>query len=235
MAMIATAVVGGIASIAGAAMSARGARKAADAQSRSAEMGIQEQRRQFDAATQLFQPYVQAGVGSLEQQQAMLGLLGPDAQAEAIQAIEVGPMFQGMVRQGEEAILQNAAATGGLRGGNTQTALAQFRPQILQSLIQDQYSKLSGITDVGQASAAKQAGAGQLAATNIGNLYGQQGAAQAGAQLTQGQAYGSAIGSIGNLFGTAMRYRGGMPQTVDQMSQLPVFNESIPDPTNFKF
>ena len=235
MSMIATAVIGGVATVAGAAMSARGARKAADATSRSAEQGIQEQRRQFDAATQLFQPYVEAGVGSLEQQQAMLGLLGPDAQAEAIQAIEVGPMFQGMVRQGEEAILQNAAATGGLRGGNTQTALAQFRPQILQSLIQDQYSKLSGITDVGQASAAKQAGAGQTAATNIGNLYGQQGAAQAGAQLIQGQAYGGALGSISNLFGKAMKYRGGIPQTVDQMSQLPVFNESIPDPTNFKF
>ena len=233
MAMIATAVIGGVASIAGAAMSSRGARKAADAQSRSAEMGIQEQRRQFDAATQLFQPYVQAGVGSLEQQQALLGLGGPEAQAEAIQAIETGPRFQALARQGEEAILQNAAATGGLRGGNIQAALGQFRPQMLQSMIQQQYSNLAGITDVGQASAAKQAGAGQTAATNIGNLYGQQGAAQAGAQLIQGQAYGSALGSIGNLFGKAMRYRGGIP--VDQLSQLPVFNESIPDPTNFKF
>ncbi len=233
MAMIVSAVVGGVANIAGAAMSSRSARKAADAQSRSAEMGIQEQRRQFDAATQLFQPYVQAGVGSLEQQQALLGLGGPEAQAEAIQAIETGPRFQALARQGEEAILQNAAATGGLRGGNIQAALGQFRPQMLQSMIQQQYSNLAGITDVGQASAAKQAGAGQTAATNIGNLYGQQGAAQAGAQLIQGQAYGSALGSIGNLFGKAMRYRGGIP--VDQLSQLPVFNESIPDPTNFKF
>lgn len=228
MSMITSAVIGGVASVAGAAMSARGARKAADAQSRSAEQGIQEQRRQFDAATQLFQPYVQAGAGSLEQQQALLGLGGPEAQAAAISAIETGPTFQALAEQGEQGILQNAAATGGLRGGNVQAALGQFRPQMLQSMIQQQYQNLSGITDVGQASAARQAGAGQTAASNIGNLYGQQGQAQAGSQLAQGRAYGNALGSISNLFGRASRYQS--DSTVDQMSQLPVFTQSIPDP-----
>jgi type II secretory pathway pseudopilin PulG len=123
MSMIATAVIGGVATVAGAAMSSRSARKAADAQSRSAEQGIQEQRRQFDAATRLFQPYVQAGVGSLGQQEALLGLAGPEAQAEAIAAIENAPRFQALARQGEEAMLQTASATGGLRGGNIQAAL----------------------------------------------------------------------------------------------------------------
>jgi hypothetical protein len=143
----------------------------------------------------------------------MIGLLGPEAQTAAIQAIEVGPMFQGMVRQGEEAILQNAAATGGLRGGNTQTALAQFRPQILQSLIQDQYSKLSGITDIGQASAAGQAGFGQQSASNIGNLYGQIGQAQAGAALGRGQA-------MGNLFNLPMQLQGMASQSGQTMGEF---------------
>tara|TARA_R110000796_G_scaffold48614_1_gene116457 strand:- start:32 stop:721 length:690 start_codon:yes stop_codon:yes gene_type:complete len=225
--MITSAVIGGVASVAGAAMSARGARKAADAQSRSAEQGIQEQRRQFDAATQLFQPYVQAGAGSLEQQQALLGLGGPEAQAAAISAIETGPTFQALAEQGEQGILQNAAATGGLRGGNVQAALGQFRPQMLQSMIQQQYQNLSGITDVGQASAARQAGAGQTAASNIGNLYGQQGQAQAGSQLAQGRAYGNALGSISNLFGRASRYqsdasrvRGGLEAEIELQPEL---------------
>jgi len=227
MSMITSAVIGGVASIAGAAMSSRGARKAADAQSRSAEQGIQEQRRQFDAATQLFQPYVQAGAGSLEQQQALLGLGGPEAQAAAISAIETGPTFQALAEQGEQGILQNASATGGLRGGNIQAALGQFRPQMLQSMIQQQYQNLSGITNVGQASAGQTAGAGQTAATNIGNLYGQQGAAQAGAQLAQGRAYSGALGSIGSLFGTAARYQSGQTQLVppSELANLPVFQK----------
>ena len=208
MSMIATAVIGGVATVAGAAMSSRSARKAADAQSRSAEQGIQEQRRQFDAATQLFQPYVQAGVGSLGQQEALLGLSGPEAQAEAIAAIETGPQFQALARQGEEAMLQTASATGGLRGGNIQAALGQFRPQMLQSMIQQQFQDLGSLTNVGQASAARQAAAGQATGTNISNLYGQQGAAQAGAQIAQGNAWGSALGSIGNLFGSAARFQG---------------------------
>ena len=228
MTMVTAAVIGGVASIGSAAIGSRSARKAAEAQSRSAEQGIQEQRRQFDAATQLFQPYVQAGAGSLEQQQALLGLGGPEAQAAAISAIETGPTFQALAEQGEQGILQNAAATGGLRGGNVQAALGQFRPQMLQSMIQQQYQNLSGITDIGQSSAAKQAGAGQLAATNIGNLYGQQGQAQAGSQLAQGRAYGNALGSISNLFGRASRYQSG--GTFDQLSQLPVMTQSIPDP-----
>ena len=51
-----------------------------------------------------------------------------------------------MVRQGEEAILQGASATGGLRGGNVQAALAQFRPAMLNRFVQQQYERLGGLT-----------------------------------------------------------------------------------------
>ena len=225
MTMINTAVIGGIAAVGSAAMASRSARKAAQSQSRSAEQGIQEQRRQFDAATRLFQPYVDAGVGSLGQQEALLGLSGPEAQAEAIAQLESGSQFQSLVQQGEAGILANASATGGLRGGNVQGALAQFRPQMLQGMIQQQFQDLGSLTNMGQASAARQAQAGQNTGTNISNLYGQQGAARAGAELAKGQAFGSALGSIGNLFGSASRYQtlqgtgGTIPTGLNQVSQ----------------
>ena len=224
MSMIATAVIGGVATVAGAAMSSRSARKAADAQSRSAEQGIQEQRRQFDAATRLFQPYVDAGVGSIGQQEALLGLAGPEAQAEAIAAIETGPRFQALARQGEEAMLQTASATGGLRGGNIQAALGQFRPQMLQSMIQQQFQDLGSLTSIGQASAARQAAAGQATGTNISNLYGQQGAARAGAEEIRGQAFGSALGGISNLFGAYKGFQSLQSPLADvgTLSALPV-------------
>ena len=186
-----------------AGMGARASRKAASAQSRSAEMGIQEQRAARLAAERLMAPYVQAGTGSLEAQQAILGLLGPEAQQQAYAGIEQGPMFQSLVEQGEAGILANASATGGLRGGNIQAALGQFRPQMLQSMIQNQYQNLAGLTSLGQASAAGQAAFGQQTAGNIANLYGQQGQARAGAALGQGQAWGNVLNAPMQLAGMA--------------------------------
>ncbi len=124
---------------------------------------------------------------------------GAQAQQNAINAIEQGPMFQALAQQGENAILQNASATGGLRGGNTQGALAQFRPQLLNQQIQQQYQNLAGMTALGQQSAAGVGSGGIQTATNIGNAYTQAGQAQAGGYLASGQAINNAIGQIGGF------------------------------------
>lgn len=107
---------------------------------------------------------------------------------EAIAAIRAGPEFQALTQQGEEAILQNASATGGLRGGNVQGALAKFRPQILAQLINERFNRLGEIARLGQASATGQAAGALQTGSNITNLLGQQGAAQAGRALAVGQA-----------------------------------------------
>ena len=146
-------VVGG-STLIGGAIQSRAAGRAADAQSEAAERGIEEQRRQFDAVRELLKPYVDVGGPALQQQQNLIGLGGPEAQAAAIAALESGESFQAKVRQGEEAIFQGASATGGLRGGNIQGALAQFRPAMLQSEIDRQYGRLAGLTTLGQQSAA---------------------------------------------------------------------------------
>ena len=46
-------------------------------------------------------------------------------------------------------MLQNAAATGGVRGGNTTGALATYRPQMLTQLIDQQYARLGGLSAQG--------------------------------------------------------------------------------------
>lgn len=175
-------VVGGLT---GGTEAAKGAEKAAGTQAAASQAGIDEQRRQFDKIIELMTPYVTAGTGAIGQQQAILGLSGPTAQQEAISGIEQSPYFEAATRQGETAILQNAAATGGLRGGNVQGALTQFRPALLNQLIQQQYGNLGGLTQIGQAAAAGQASAGQAAGANISNLLGQQGAAVAGGQIAK--------------------------------------------------
>jgi hypothetical protein len=188
------------------------ARRGAAAQTASAQAGIEEQRRQFDAVRELLAPFVTGGTTAFGQQMALTGAAGADAQRAALQAIEQGPEFAALAQQGETAILQNAAATGGLRGGNVQGALAQFRPQILSGLIEQQYSRLGGLASAGQNAAAGVGTAGMQTGQNISSLMQQQGAARAGSALAQGQAFGNLIGSAGMAIGRGMAYQGYTPQ-----------------------
>lgn len=180
-----TGLIAGGTTLLGGVMQADAASEAAGAQSAAAAAGIAEQRRQFDAIRELLKPYVEVGVPALEQQRALVGLGGPQAQQAAIAGLEASPLFQAQVRQGEEALLQRASATGGLRGGNIQAALAQFRPQMLQAEIERQYGRLGGLTSLGQQSAVGVGTAGQAMGSNVANLLAQQGAAQAGGILGQ--------------------------------------------------
>jgi hypothetical protein len=199
-AALAGIAVGGATLISGMAQ-ADAASSAAAAQSGAAQAGIEEQRRQFDAVQKLLSPYVSAGAPALEAQQAFLGLKGPEAERAAIERIRGGETFQALASQGEEALLQRASATGGLRGGNIQGALAQFRPALLSSLIDQQYGRLGGMTALGQQSAAGVGAAGQQTGVNVANLLGQQGAAQAGAEIAQGKAFAAIPSAISGGLG----------------------------------
>lgn len=224
-----TALVVGGSQLVGSAMQADAAGDAAAIQAGKAGEGIAEQRRQFDAMRELLkpytevgvpalaglQPYAQAGAPALEQQQALLGLRGPEAQRAAIAGIEGGAGYQAQVQAGEEALLQRASATGGLRGGNIQGALAQFRPQMLQQEIERQYGRLGGMADIGrvtqqnlaqigQSSAAGTGSAGLQTGTNVANLLSQQGAALAGGELGEAKAYGQLFNLPAQFLGMQM-------------------------------
>lgn len=222
---IGTVAVGGFSAY----TQAQAAKKAANTQAGVAREGMAAQERQLEEVNALMKPYVDAGYGALtglepyaaagapalQRQQALAGTLGAQAQQDAIELINSSPIFRAQITEGENALLQNASATGGLRGGNVQAALARFRPAMLNAEIERQYGRLGGLTQLGaqtelnvaqlgQAGAAKQAAAGLQTAANIGNLGGQMGAAQAGGILGQAGAYGNFLsGAIPQAAGTA--------------------------------
>ena len=179
----------------------KAAGRAADAQTAAAQMGVEENRRQFDFIQELMKPYVDSGKTALNQQMGMLGLNGAAAQQQAIGALQNSPFFQAQLNQGTNALLQNASATGGLRGGNTQAALAQFAPQLLQQTFQNQLANVGQLATQGQNAAA---GVGAQAA-NTGNqnaaLFGDIGQARAGAALARGQNTQDLIGSLAGAAG----------------------------------
>jgi hypothetical protein len=205
-----TGLIAGGATLIGGSMQASAAESAAGtaagAQERSAQLGIEEQRRQFDAIRQLLEPYVAAGTPALEAQQAMLGFGGRAAEQAQIDAVQRSPMFQERVRQGEEALLQRASATGGLRGGNVQAALAQFRPALLAEELETRFGRLGGMVGLGQRSAVGVGEAGLQTGRDVSGLLATQGAASAGAALAGGTSpvgqFASAIpGMIGSYYG----------------------------------
>lgn len=198
-------VIGAVGSIVGGRQERKAISRASDQQAAAYEMGIEEQRRQFDALQELLKPYVTGGQTAFREQQKLLGLGTPEEQAAAIAQLEQSPMMKALVQKGENALLQNASATGGLRGGNTAAALAQFRPQMLAQLIEGQFSKLGGLSSLGANSAAMQGNTGMNMASNIGNLLGQIGSARSGATLSRSassrQGISDLLGLAGNVVG----------------------------------
>jgi hypothetical protein len=195
------AVAGAVGAIGGALISGHAANKASKSQGKAADAGIEEQRRQFDAIQKLLAPYVTAGTGALTSQQDLAGLNGAGPQQAAIAALQASPAFTSAKQQGEDSILAHAAATGGLRGGNVQAALGQFSPQLLSSMINDQYTKLGGLTSTGLGAATMTGNAGLNTSNQVAGLLQQAGAAQAGGALAQGRAWSGALGGLGQAAG----------------------------------
>lgn len=197
----AAAIALGVGALGSAALGASAASKAGKAQVAAADKGVEEQRAAREEMRRLLEPYVAAGSPALEAQMGALGLRGPEAQQAFVAQQEQSPIFQALARQQEEAILQNASATGGLRGGNVQGALAQFRPALLNQFLEQQYGKLGGMTSLGQQSAAGVGTAGMQSAGAISDLFGQAGAARAGAALGVGQALSGPFNLLSTLGG----------------------------------
>ena len=187
---------------------------AAAAQTQASQAGIAEQQRQFDAIQKLLAPFVGAGQQAVGSQQDLAGTNGAEAQQSAIDRLQQMPAFTSQLRLGENRILANASATGGLRGGNVQGALAYFAPQLLAQTINDQYARLGGLTSIGQNAAAGVGNAGMITGQGISGLLQQGGAAQAGSALAGGAAmsrvYNSLGGALGGYIGAGGQF-GGIP------------------------
>lgn len=99
-------------------------------------------------------------------------LSASDAQASAIEALKASPLFESLFRTGEEAILANASATGGIRGGNTQRSLADFGSDTLAQVIQQQ------LANYGSAIGTGMGAQGAVTNANFGTVQGQNTAKQ---------------------------------------------------------
>lgn len=107
--------------------------------------------------------YNELGQDSAQQQAALTGALGPEAQQAAYAQYQSSPAMQYQMEQMQRATEQSAAARGGLMGGNVLKELQRNASGIASQDYQNQFNNMSQVTNTGL-----QAG-GQ-----IGQLRGQQ-------------------------------------------------------------
>lgn len=155
--------------------------------------GLQQAETAAGTASGFLQPFQQAGDTALQQQLALSGALGPEAFQQAYQE---SPQIQFLREQGEQGVMRNAAAMGGLGGGNVQKELSRFNQGLASQGLQQQIQNMSGLASQGQSAAGGMANI----ATGLGSqqLNAQMGLGQRLAGQTQ--TYGlPAAQSIGNL------------------------------------
>ena len=152
------------------------------------------------ATAQQFQaPYREYGQEAAQRQAALTGALGPEAQQQAFAEYQASPALGFLQEQSERALMRNAAAMGGLGGGNVRQGLTKLTADLYGQDFQNQLNRLGDIATRGYGAAATSAGLGQNLATGIGNL----GATGAGYQMQAGRdisnAQGQTAANMANL------------------------------------
>lgn len=148
--------------------------------------GIDETARQFDKTEANFAPataLLAPGAGHLGD---LVGINGNDKQASEIEALKASPLYQSLYNNGEEAVLQNASATGGLRGGNTERGLADFGADTLSQTIQQKLAEYAGLVGIGTNAAGAVGNFGAQAVGDENDLRNQGAGAKAQYQLIKG-------------------------------------------------
>ena len=120
------------------------AKKARAANNRAAQTQIGFQNRALDYQMEQEKLPTQFREGALKKLAGAYGLEGGEgSQQDLIDQAMDSPLYSQMLQRGEESVLRNASATGGLRSGNVQDNLARSSQDALLSTYNSQISGLN--------------------------------------------------------------------------------------------
>lgn len=220
-----SATVAAVSSVGSAAISSRGAKKAAQAQERASAEAQQVQREIFERQTELAEPFRQAGITSQNELMRLLGISGDKTAADygmltrgyRPEDLAFDPGYAFRLAEGEKALGRMQAARGQFLGGGAIRAGTQYGQELASQEYMNAFNRaqaqlgtrlgaLGSLYGAGQA-AAQQVGeqAGQMG-TNVGNLMMGAGQARASGYLGQANALAQALGQGAQAYGL---YKGG--------------------------
>lgn len=145
---------------------------------------LQAQREQLDYLKSVQEPVLNLRNRALPQLYGFYDPTNPQGQQQFIDQAEASPFYQRQREVGEQAILRNQAATGGLRSGGTQQALAGFNADLLNRTVNQ---NLQGLGSFAQT---------PIETSQISNVLGQMGTTQAQGYQAQAQASQGALGGL---------------------------------------
>lgn len=140
-------------------------------------------------STNTLSPYMQMGSNAADVMANLSGVNGPAAQQAGYANFMASPGQQYLRDQGEQAILRNAAATGGLGGGNVQQELQRHAIGLAAQDFNNSYNRMGALLNNGQNAAQLLSGIqnqGGLTGSNMAYGTGQlmaQGRTRAGEQI----------------------------------------------------
>ncbi len=150
------------------------------------------------------QPYISTGQGALTQQNALLGLGGPDAGAAAMATFQASPGYAYQVQQGLKGVDAGAASRGMLRSGATLKAEETLGSNLANQDFGQYFGRLNSLSGMGLQGAGLD---NQATAIYNGVLSGstnQQANANGNAAGTQASIYGNVANSLGGTVNTAL-------------------------------
>jgi hypothetical protein len=139
-------------------------------------------------------PYNQQGMKANDLQAAYSGALGQQAQQDAYNNFQSSPGQQWLQDQALRGVTRNAAAIGGLGGGNVMQELQRQAMGLAQQDFQNQYNNLGNVSDRGMQAAQLQNALYQ----NQGGYASSAGQQSAGIQAARIGAQASAQGAAAN-------------------------------------
>jgi hypothetical protein len=192
------------AALIGSSMSSRAAKSAAQTSAQSADRATELQQRMYEESVARQQPFLETGT-EMFNRLAALQRGGPEAQ----NFLQMDPGYQFRLSEGMKALDRQAAARGGLISGGALRAAQRYGQDLGSQEFGAAYNRLASMANVGPQAAGVMSNLGQNYATNVGNIYQQQGNTAANAALARGSAYAGGLNQLGYLAG---RYYG-QPQT----------------------
>ena len=203
----AAAVAG--ATIAGSYISAQGAQNAANTQANAAAAQQQNLLAAGQQASQQFTPYAGAGTTALANLASNNAYFNNQFSNADLNA-NLSPNYAFQLQQGQQTNLMANNATGGAVSGNSLQALNKYSQDYAGTAYQNAFSNYQaqrsniynqniGQAQLGLAGATGSANAQLGTATNVAQLGIGSAKAQAASQVAQGQIYGNAANSLGNI------------------------------------
>ncbi len=161
---------------------------------------IDEGRRQFDLTREDFSGVVGRGNDAGVRLNDFLGLNGEEAEQGAIDSFNESPGQKFLRERRERATVRNAAATGGLQGGNVQRALAEESIGLSQQFLGERKDRLAGVAGGGNAALANQAVIGSNISRGIQGAQVGEGNANAQGILGRAEGLRSGLSRVAGAF-----------------------------------